>query len=201
MGYLFLIFALLFGLIKAYCGKKSALSLVHPSDAFVVNTIRMVMCLIIGIIMALLNGENVLFFIDRQTILISLLSGISMGAFVVCWFLCVSNTAYMVVEVFVMSGVVVPLILCVIFYKEHIGAVQLMGISMLLVAVYCMCTYGKTEKIEISLKEIIILGICALSSGMTDFSQKLYIKEVKNASIIIFNLYTYFFADMIFYFY
>ncbi len=105
--------------------------------------------------------------------------------------------AYMMVEIFVMGGVIIPLMLSAILYKERIGAVQITGIILLLMAVYCMCTYKRAKKVKLSVKDFLLLLLCAISSGISDFSQKLYIKEIENANISIFNLYTYFFAAII----
>ena len=49
IGYLFLGLALLCGVLKGYCGKRSGGTLVFASDALAVNTVRMLACILIGL--------------------------------------------------------------------------------------------------------------------------------------------------------
>lgn len=194
MGYLYLLLALTFGLIKAYCGKRSSSAANCSYNAILINTVRMILCVLIGGIIVMIGGISSLTLTEPKAILIALLCGVSTAGFTVFWLLAVHTNAYMIVEVFVMGGVVIPLTLCAILYKERIGAIQIVGIILLLIAVYCMCTYRKTEKASLSIKSFFILILCAVSSGISDFSQKLYIREIENTDISVFNLYTYLFA-------
>lgn len=194
MGYLYLFLALTFGLIKAYCGKRSSSAAICSYNAILINTVRMILCVLIGGIVVLIGEASSLALVTPKTILIALLCGVSTAGFTVCWLLAVHTNAYMIVEVFVMGGVLIPLTLCAILYKERIGVIQIVGIVLLLVAVYCMCTYRKTEKASLSIKSFFILLLCAVSSGISDFSQKLYIREIENTNISVFNFYTYLFA-------
>lgn len=194
MGYLFLSLALTFGLIKAYCGKRTSAAANCSYNALIINAVRMAICIIIGIVFVLVGGTLTLAFTEPKIILIALLSGVSSACFTVSWLLAVRTNAYMIVEVFVMGGVIIPLALCAILYNERIGVMQIIGIIFLLIAVYCMCTYQKKEKITLSPKSLLLLLFCAVSGGLGDFSQKLYIKECENADVSVFNLYTYVFA-------
>jgi drug/metabolite transporter (DMT)-like permease len=197
MGYLFLFLALTFGIIKAYCGKRSSFASECTYDAVVINTVRMVCCIFISLVIILISRDASAIFGTRQMISISVLSGISTACFTVSWLLSVHTMAYMLVEVFVMGGTVIPLVLCAILYKESISIVQVAGIVLLLISVYCMCSYKKTDKVKITAKSFLLLLLCAISSGLSDFSQKLYIKETENADVSVFNLYTYVFAAIV----
>ena len=194
MGYVFIGLALFFGLTKSFCGKKASYLIKKPLDAVGVNTLRMILCFIIGIIISLNSFEGIT---DKGLILSALLCGVSTACFTVSWLLALSTNAYMVVEVFVMCGITVPLVLCRIFYGEPISYVQIIAIVLLVVAVYCMCTYGKKEKIVITPKAFFLLAFSAVSSGLSDFSQKLYVKTAPQTNISLFNLYTYLFAALV----
>ncbi len=194
MGYLYLSLALAFGLVKAYCGKRSSSAANCTYNAILINTVRMILCVLIGGIIVIISGVSSLALATPKAILIALLCGVSTASFTVCWLLAVHTNAYMMVEVFVMGGIVIPLTLCAILYKESIGPIQIVGVILLLIAVYCISTYRKTEKASLSIKSFLILLLCAVSSGLSDFSQKLYIREIENADISVFNFYTYLFA-------
>ena len=57
IGYLFLGLALLCGVLKGYCGKRSGGTLVFASDALAVNTVRM---------LASLDCSEIKFFSDSS---------------------------------------------------------------------------------------------------------------------------------------
>lgn len=194
MGYLYLFFALAFGLIKIYCGKRSSAAATCSYNAIIINTVRMILCVIIGLLFVLIGKSLSLSVITAPFILIALICGISTAAFMVCWLLAVHSNAYMIVEVFVMGGTILPLILSAALYGERIGFIQIIGVTFLLIAVYCISTDKKKEKITLSLKNLVLLLLCALSSGMVDFSQKIFVKEIVNVNISVFNLFTYLFA-------
>lgn len=194
MGYLYLFLALTFGIIKAYCGKRSSKAASCTYNAILINSVRMILCVLIGGIIVMLGGVPSLALTTPKVILIALLCGLSTAGFTVFWLLAVHTNAYMIVEVFVMGGVVIPLTLSAVLYNERIGAIQIVGLILLVIAVYIMCTYQKAEKAFLSAKSFLILLLCAISSGLADFSQKLYIRTVENTSISLFNLYTYLFA-------
>ena len=193
MGYLFLAIALAFGIIKVYCGKRTSSVASCIYNSMLVTTVRMVMCFLIGILIVLISGASPII-TDTTAILIAFVSGVSIAAFTTTWLLAVRTNAYMIVEVFVMGGVIIPTAVSSLFYGEHIGAMQMIGICLLLVAVYCISTYRNSEKIRLSPKALILLILTALASGISDFSQKLYVKEVSGIDVSVFNLYTYLFA-------
>ncbi len=194
MGYAFIGLALFFGLTKSFCGKKASYLVRNPLDAVAVNTLRMILCFVIGIITSINSFAGIT---DKGLILSALLCGVSTACFTVSWLFAISTNAYMVVEVFVMCGIAVPLVLCRLFYSESISPVQILAIILLIVAVYCMCTYDKREKIRISPKTFALLIFAAVSSGLSDFSQKLYVNTSSSTNISLFNLCTYLFAALV----
>ena len=197
MGYLFLFLALVFGITKAYSGKRSSYAAKSSLDAITITSVRMVLCVIFGLAVVLIGGGVTAENTSAKVLLIALLCGVTTASFTACWLLTVRTSAYMIVEVFVTFGVVIPLTLSAILYKESIGILQGVGILLLIIAVYCMSTYNKTEKIRLTLKDFLLLFSCSATSGLSDFSQKLYIKEVANQNVPLFNLYTYSFAAIV----
>lgn len=103
----------------------------------------------------------------------------------------------MMVEVFLLLGVIVPIVLCRIFFAEEIGAWQIAGILLLLVAVFIMCTYNSSVKGKMSVASFWLLLLCGVSNGLADFSQKLFVKMRPEGSVAAFNFYTYVFAALV----
>lgn len=194
MGYLFLAISLLAGATKGYCGKMTSGHVRGYKDAMLANTIRMVLCIVIGIILILANGSLSCINPTPSVLAISALSGITTSIFVVCWMISVQKGAYMMLDVFLMLGVLVPLLAGNIFFNEQIRLTQWVGIAILFVAVYIMCSYNNSIKGRMSISSLILLIICGVANGLTDFSQKLFVKTAGNVPIAIFNFYTYIFS-------
>ena len=196
MGYLFLALALSAGLMKAYCGKRSSSAVTRTSDAITITTVRMLMCCGIGLVLPFLAGES-LVPSSPKILLIALACGVFSACFVVLWLLSVRNTMYMMVEVFVAGGVILPLVLCNVIYGEPIGPLDAIGVFLLLVGIYCMSRGEKTKKEKWSFGGFLLLILVALSSGATDFTQKIYINEFPGESSLVFNFYVYVFATAV----
>lgn len=196
MGYLFIFIALLCGVTKGFCGKKTSGTLVNTSDAMMVNTVRMLACIFVGLAILLFGGDVSTLAASPKFIAVAALSGVATAAFTVTWLLSVKQGAYMMVDVFLLIGVVLPLLLCKFIYGEDIELVQWIGILLLMVAGYIMCTYNASIKGKMSLKALVLLVLCALSNGITDFSQKMFTRELPSGNVAAFNLYTYLFAGL-----
>lgn len=194
MGYLFLSFALLSGLIKGYCGKKTSGYVEEYRDSVAANIIRMLLCVVIGFLMLFAQGETSLLKTNTQTLLITLLSGVTTSLFVTSWLVSVKSGAYMLVDVFLMLGVLVTTALSRIFFAEEIGLKRCIGLVVLFVAILIMCSYNNQIKKKIDLKSILLLVLCGGSNGLTDFSQKIFVKTVENGNPAVFNFYTYVFS-------
>ena len=197
MGYLFISIALAAGVTKGYCGKRTSGAIVSNSDSMIMNLLRMVICIFIGALLTVAQDGYTALLPDGSLLLITALSGVASAAFVVSWLLSVRTGAYMMVEVFLLLGVIVPIVLCRIFFAEEIGMWQIVGIAVLIVAVYIMTTYNATVKGKLKPLSIVLLFVCGLSNGIADFSQKLFVKTAPNGSIAAFNFYTYVFAALI----
>lgn len=194
MGYLFLSIALVAGLTKAYCGKKTSGYTKNITDAVFANAVRMVFCIGIGFLVVFFEGSLGSLKIDFNTIVICAFSGISTAVFVVSWLLSVKKGAYMLVEIFLMLGVLIPLILSGIFLNENIKITDWIGFAILVIAVAIMCSYNNSQQNRLTLSAVLMLIVCGISYGLSDFSQKLFAAKVSSVTASVFNFYTYVFA-------
>ena len=194
MGYLFLIIALSTGLLKGYCGKKTSGYTSEIGDAMNANLIRMILCVLLGFAYIVLQGQVRFMIQDVKFFVIAALSGISVTAFAITWLLCVKSGAYMMVDVFLMLGVFIPLLAGCVFFQEKMEINKWIGMAALVVATLIMCSYNNSQKGKISVRSLVLLIVCGMANGISDFSQKLFVKKVEYVPISIFNFYTYVFA-------
>ena len=193
MGYLFLSLALIAGITKGFCGKKTSFAIKSTSDSMVMNAFRMVLCIAIGFFLVLIDQGAAALKVSGTVLLISALSGIFSATFVISWLLSVRTGAYMMVEIFLLLGTTVSVALCYLLFHETVTLWQMAGILLLFLAVYIMCTYNKSVKGALTPKALLLLILCGVSNGIADFSQKLLVKQ-PDGNVLVFNFYTYVFA-------
>ena len=191
MGYLFLGLALICGATKGYCGKKTSGFIRTPSDSITISLIRMAMCIFIGLAMVFFDSAAT-FAISTEGILISLLAGVTSSAFVISWILSVRTGSYMMIDVFLTAGVMIPIVFTTLLVPdaEKVAIHQIIGFAILLVAVFIMCSYNNSIKKKTSIGALLLIILCAVSNGCTDLLSKIYVHN-KYGSASVFNFYTY----------
>lgn len=194
IGYVFLSIALLSGTVKGYCGKKLGTFALNQQSAVLLNMVRMALCIVFGFLIVLFGGNITAAMPSGKLLFISAVSGISASVMVVTWLLSVRKSAYMTVDAFLTLGSLVPIIACFVLFGEPISSKQWIGYTILIIAVFIMCSYNNSIKVKMDIPSLIVLVICGFSNGVTDFSQKWFIKEFSNMPATVFNLYTYAFA-------
>ena len=197
MGYLFLLISLFAGTLKGYCGKKTSGYTGSIGNAVFANTIRMFLCVLIGFVLILATEDPHVLIPSPTLLLISALSGVSSAVFVVTWLISVKRSAYMMLDIFLMLGVLIPLTASSIFFSEPIKPTQWVGIGVLFIAVVIMYSYNNTIKTKLTLPSLVLLLICGAANGVADFSQKLFTRCIPNGSAMAFNFYTYVFAALV----
>lgn len=194
MGYFLLAAALLCGATKGFCGKKASGLLQGYTGSISGNLLRVGICIVIGFGLVLTGGQLSQLRLSLPALGVCALSGLTSAAFLILWMVCVRKSAYMMLDVFVASGMLVPLILCRIFYNEPISLLQWAGVGLTLIAVLLMCSYNNSIKAKLTLPGLCLLLVTGLSNGITDFSQKMIVKSFPTVSNAVFNFYTYAFA-------
>ena len=194
MGYLYLCIALFAGTTKGFCGKKLSGHIQSVRGSLMANILRMLLCTLIGGGILLFNQQLTAATPSADLLFIGGLSGVATAVFVVTWLLLVRQNAYMLLDVFLMLGIVVPLAGCQLFFQEAIGAKHLFGILLLLIATWLMCGYNNRTKQKLSPLSLCLLILCGLSNGVVDFLQKVFVKNLPSTPVSVLNLYTYLFA-------
>ena len=197
MGYLFLLISVLAGNTKGYCGKRISGYTRSLDAALRISTVRMLLCVPIALLLVSIFGDAVHLTLNPTLVFSSLLSGASTAIFVVTWLFSARRAAYMLVDVFLMLGVGVPLLLSSFFLDERVGVLDWIGFFILIAAVLVMCSYQGSIKGALDLPSILLLSLCGLANGVTDFSQKLFVRKAEGVPASVFNLYSYIAATVV----
>lgn len=191
MGYLFAALSVAAGATKGYCGKRTSGRISGFAEAMLANCVRMCLCIVIGLLLLAIQGQTELLRVDGTALLIMAGSGITTAAFVVFWLIAVKQSAYMMLDVFLLMGVLIPMLLCKFIYGEVITPAQWVGLGILFVALLIMCSYNAGIKGKFTPSSLGLLLLCGLSSGLSDFCSKSYTHLYPQGNAAVFNFYTY----------
>ena len=103
----------------------------------------------------------------------------------------------MMLDIFLMLGVLIPILASNLFFHEPINLTQWLGMMVLFAAVVIMCSYNNSIKAKITPSSFLLLLVCGIANGIADFSQKIFTKQVPTGSTAVFNFYTYLFAAFV----
>lgn len=191
MGYLFLVISVFSGSVKGFFGKKVSNQTAGLKSAALANFIRMLFCIPIGFMFVLFDGGVSSLLVEKEVLLVALFAGVSTSVFIASWLLAIQKSAYTAMDAFLSMGILVPIVLSAIFYKEKVMLSQIIGLVLLLCAVIVMSLYNKQVKAKLSIGSILLLFVVSVTNGLADFSQKVFVYTSPNASASVFNFYTY----------
>lgn len=187
MGYCFVLISLLAGSTKGFLGKLLSNRVSTHNSSVFMNLIRMLICIFIGLGMLITEPAPNL---DICGLVFGILAGISISVFTITWLLAIKHGAFMLVSVAQMFGVIVTLFLSFVIFRENVFAPQLLGVILVVIAIFIMISYNNTTKGKLTKTASIYLFLCGLSSGLLDFSQKLF-THYSDGSVALLNFITY----------
>lgn len=195
MGYLFIALALMSNAAKAYCGKRQSQFVHGLRGAMTVNSLRMLWCVAVSVgLLAFTEGFGGLG-LRPASVVITLLSGAANAGQVILWILVVQRSAFSLLDVFATLGVIVPMLICRICFAEIVRPIQWAGYALLCAAAIIMCSYSMSIKQKkMGVQDYLLLFGFGLTCGLTDLSQKLYLRFCPEISKSVFNFYTFLFA-------
>ena len=188
--------AVLAGAAKGYCGKKTSSVAEHVHDAVYISAVRFGLCALLGGLIALMQS-GLGAFAKVEGIWLTVIAGLAQAMFTTTWLLAVRTGAYVMLDAFLTAGILIPTLLCRFLFNEAILPLQWLGFAILLCAVLVMCSYNNSIKKKLNLKSIGLLLLCAVSSGIVDFTQKALNYQYPQTPVAAFQFYTYVFAMLI----
>lgn len=196
MGYLYLFISLITGATKGLFGKKVSTLVTGTRGAAATNLLRMALCTLISILLLVTGIEKVSLVPDGPAIFIGIAAGVTLSAFTITWLLAVQKGAFVLISVAQMFGVVVTLICSTLEFGTQPTLLQYLGIALLMAAVLVMGSYSKKLKGSLTAIAIVLLILCGVSSGLYDFTLKLF-TTYSTSSKSMLNLLTYLVSALI----
>ena len=203
MAYLFLILTLLFLSVKGFCGKKTSTDLRQPTDPMLFNLLRMLFCVLIGLVLILIEGAGEFLAIEAGMLWITLGAGLANVAFLIGWILAVRRIPLVTMDVSLTIGSLLPAVLCLILFDEAISVPKMIGFGLILLATVILSGYGGSTGKRAGLLGVSLAVMATLGEGLSSFCQQLY-KQYYTVDGVhahgvyypnsVFQLYTYVFA-------
>ena len=195
MGYLCILVSLLAGATKGFLGKRMSGSVKSFQQSAFVNMFRMFICVAVSAVTFVAESTRGGFMFDKEAIIYGAFSGITLAFFIITWLLAVRHGAFMLISVSQMFGTVITVMCSFFVFREPIAAKRIVAIAILVVAVIIMASYSKGVKGKMSAFGILMVVLCGLSSGMNDFSLKLF-RYYSESNISALNLISYIVSSM-----
>jgi drug/metabolite transporter (DMT)-like permease len=174
MAYLFISIALVFMAVKGYCGKKTSNCMRDTGDSFLFSLVRMIFCILIGLVPLALDGAWADLRLDGGMAAICLLAGASNAAFLVGWILAVQKNTMVMVDVTLTVGSIIPAVLCALLFGEAILWQKMIGFGFIILASLILSGNPTAAKKGSGFLGILLLVLAAVGEGMVSFSQQLY---------------------------
>ena len=174
MVYLIVLLALLFLTAKGYCGKKTSTCVQQIGDVFRFNILRMLLCMLIGLVVVFLEGAQGSFAIDRGMLMICMSAGIFNAMFLIGWILAIRQNSMITMDVSLTLGSILPAVLCAVLFDEPISLTKLIGFALILVAAGILAGHNKSSKTKSGIGGILLVIIASVGEGMVSFTQQLY---------------------------
>ena len=190
MGYLSILISLVAGSSKGFLGKKISGKVHSVRGSVWVNLLRMLFCIVISLILLPMEEKGGSLLPDGAAYAVGSLAGLFLSVFTITWLLAVQKGAYMLISVAQMFGVVVTLLCSFAVFRESVSPLQLLGMGLLVAAVIIMGSYSRSIKGALSPVAVLLVVLCGLSSGLYDFTLKLF-TAYSASSISALNLLTY----------
>jgi len=188
--------------VKGYSGKRTSTYVKTTEDSFRFNLLRMLFCILFGIIFVFAEGSQVFLPIDRGMLLICVLAGLSNAAFLAGWLLAIQKNSMVSVDVGLTLGSLIPAVLCAILFGEAISLFKMLGFALILAATVILA--GHSKKVTCGgYIGILLLLFAAVGDGMSGFAQQLYKQYYTDAGRFgsgvyypksVYHFYTYVFA-------
>lgn len=174
MVYLIVLLALIFLSIKGFCGKKTSTCVQQTSDAFRFNILRMLLCMLLGIVVVFLERAQGSLRVEGRMIAICLLAGICNAMFLIGWILAIRKNSMVTMDVALTLGAILPAVLCAILFHEPISIPKLLGFVLIILAAAILAGYNKNTKGNPGLGGILLVIVASVGEGLVSFSQQLY---------------------------
>ena len=204
MVYLMVGIALFCLTVKGYCGKKTSVAVRDTGDSFLFNLIRMILCVVIGIVMVFIEGSRESLLVEGKMLAICALSGVANAAVLAGWLLAIQKNSMVSVDVSLTLGSLLPALLCFLLFGHEISIPKMIGFAFIVGATVILAGHSK-RIVGGGFLGALLLIIATVGDGLSGFAQQLYNQYYTEAGDYhsgvfypksVFLLYTYVFAAL-----
>lgn len=205
MVYIIVAIVLFFLTVKGYCGKRTGNFVRDTGDSFLFNLLRMVFCLLIGMVFVWADGAQSDLKVKIGMLLICALAGAANAAFLVGWLMAIRRNSYVLVDVGLTLGSLLPAVLSAFLFGDSISPLKMIGFTMILAATVIL-SKNTFHSVRVGWTGIVWLVVAALGDGLSGFAQQLFKQFYTEAGTLsdgvyypktVYHFYTYCFSAVL----
>lgn len=197
--------ALLCLTVKGYCGKRTSSAVRHTGDAYLFNLLRMLLCMLIGIVLVCAEGAQGFLRLEGGMLAICALAGVANAAFLVSWLFAVQKNAMVSVDVSLTLGSLLPSVLCALLFHEPLSWAKMIGFALIVFASVILAGHSKQTVGSSGSLGFLLLIFATVGDGLSNFAQQLYKQYYTEVGSLargvyypktVYHFYTYVFAAL-----
>lgn len=194
MGYLFIMLAVFFNVVKGYSSKKVSTSLDATQKNLSFNTQRLLISFLFALIISCCSENEGVFLPNPIELVICLVAGVCMAGFACLWQMIIRSKAYMLASASSSASFVIPFICGLLFWKEKLTVFKGTAIVLIVASLFFLLKFDSKLNGKIGGKELFYLALLLISQGVMQSAQKMFALHVPGKTSISYNFYMFLFA-------
>lgn len=196
LGYIFIFFAALLNIVKAYSSKKLSKRTECLADNIDLSILRNIFCVFVGALFILLTaGAD--FRITPVGILICALSGLVMSVNYVAWVMALKTDAIVFASVANNANFIVVAVAGIFVFDEMLTWYKGAAIVLIIAAMFFMIKYQKGVGGVPKLRDFALLFTVFLAGGLSSVTEKCFARALPDVNSHIYTFYAFGFSILI----
>ena len=136
IGYLFILLAVFFNVVKGYSSKKVSVTLDTSQKNFSFNTQRLLISFLFSLIILICSRIECVFLPNWTELIICLIAGVCMAGFACLWQVIIRSKAYMLASASSSASFIIPFVCGLLFWNEKLTVFKGVAIVLIIIAFF-----------------------------------------------------------------
>ncbi len=191
LGYIYALLQTTAATARGYCSKKISIYVENAAESAILNCVRMLCCVAIGLIYGFATVGSPLFSPTLPQLLICLISGAAMGLLLITWTLALKSGAYMLVNTASCVAFVIPCVFGLTLFGEKFTLFKGISFALIIAAIFFMLRYNFSFKGKLTPKSIVLLLCVFLGQGINQSGSKFFTYYFNGTPVGVYTFYTF----------
>ena len=189
MGYVLILAAAFFNIVKSYSTKRISGRVVGFSETVDITLFRNLLCALIGAVLVAVGGLDG-FRMPPLGWLICTVSGFAVGLNYIFWVLALKSGVYMFASAVNSASFILAALGGILFFGEHLTLLKGIAILLILLAILFIGKYQSQARGKVSPMHALYLLLVFVTAGGTSVTQKWFTRSLPHTSVHVFSFYS-----------